>query len=1002
MRSSPSSLLPKLAPTLATVLAVAAVVGQSPATPKAADRLPTEPWRTPIHSAGNGPRGLEYGLWASGADFKVSFHDGFTFYPLVGDLGPNQPLRWRTASVHRGEHALVDGTAPAPDPVTSDWRCEYRHGVVTEAYDVLAAGVEQTFVLAVRPAGSGDLVITGEITTALQAEPRTARHGEIEFAASFCGPLVRYGKATVVDAGGDRAPVRTAFDGERITLIVDGAFLDSAAYPITVDPLLGRVLLDLSFGEPGFPDVGHEHQTGSGGSTTYVTYTREFGLGDFDGFGTLAHDDLSVPTLVFTDVTAGWSTPFIRNTFVGGLGTNGAWLAVMQHDVTVPVIGTISSLWLHTHAAGDTTLSTATVMVTPPSTSVSWRHPDIGGTGSMVAGTTALIVCEESISGAIPDTTGFLVDPSLGIVEIAVNSGPASGTDRRWPFVSQYCGGSTLASPGDPQNAWLVAWQQYAGSSGDDWDIMASLIGFDGTFGGEIEVGDTDASVHCLHPQVAGQRGSYAITYAKRDNPALSKYAGIDGTALESQRVDWAFGSAPTVLARHMIDDLTVPPNPPGHLFNCCLAFDNIGRDLWAGNYLVVADALPDFVRGHSLAHSGAPVEIVTLFDNGSDDGGFGGCTFDERNRRFPMAYFTHEMLPTFHPLRGDIYDLTGLARSTTYGIGCYERHLSWYEHFPYATADLDGRYVTATRNALGGQSITTVVGATITPPTSASLGLRDDSLSAPLTLPFMFDYPGGSTNTIRVDSNGRVFLGNFGSTDYTPSVAELLAASGPVLCPAWSDLEPTATRNVHYDPSGNRAYVTWNGCPMYPSIGANTFQVVFINGSPDRVEFHYQTFVNNASTNSTRGAIVGFSPGLGALDPGDRDLTAGPFGTAPDSPPLSLDTSAPPRLGTTIGLVTSAIPAGTILAANIMSFRRYDPGIDLASLGMDGCYQYVRLDFVSAIALPGPTWTRSFGVPGTLALQGLRVHSQSATISPGLNPLGVVASNGLQLVLGL
>ena len=38
-------------------------------------------------------------IWAAGADYKVSFHDGATFVPYLGREYPhNQPWSWRTAS----------------------------------------------------------------------------------------------------------------------------------------------------------------------------------------------------------------------------------------------------------------------------------------------------------------------------------------------------------------------------------------------------------------------------------------------------------------------------------------------------------------------------------------------------------------------------------------------------------------------------------------------------------------------------------------------------------------------------------------------------------------------------------------------------------------------------------------------------------------------------------------------------------------------------------------
>ena len=64
--------------------------------------------RVPIHSQAADPQGGQYGIWAAGTDYKVSFHDGFAFYPVLGTAYPhNLPLRWQTVAVQHGTKALI-------------------------------------------------------------------------------------------------------------------------------------------------------------------------------------------------------------------------------------------------------------------------------------------------------------------------------------------------------------------------------------------------------------------------------------------------------------------------------------------------------------------------------------------------------------------------------------------------------------------------------------------------------------------------------------------------------------------------------------------------------------------------------------------------------------------------------------------------------------------------------------------------------------------------------
>lgn len=130
------------------------------------------PMRAPIHSAPADAEGIAYGLWASGSAFKASFHDGFAFHPVVGASRASAPVQWRTLGVHRASEALA-GIASVPAPVHTDWRCEYRHARVTEAYDVRDEGVEQTFVLASPLPGSG--ISSSPVSCRAGSRPRCTR-----------------------------------------------------------------------------------------------------------------------------------------------------------------------------------------------------------------------------------------------------------------------------------------------------------------------------------------------------------------------------------------------------------------------------------------------------------------------------------------------------------------------------------------------------------------------------------------------------------------------------------------------------------------------------------------------------------------------------------------------------------------------------------------------------------------------------------------------------------
>ena len=105
-----------------------------------------------------------------------------------------------------------------------------------------------------------------------------------------------------------------------------------------------------------------------------------------------------------------------------------------------------------------------------------------------------------------------------------------------------------------------------------------------------------------------------------------------------------------------------------------------------------------------------------------------------------------------------------------------------------------------------------------------------DDELT--LELPFLLQYPGGSTNSLTVCSNGFVSPASNG-TSWTPGVADLLSGLAR-WAPLWHDLDPSAVGSgpVCFSANSVRAVVTWDGVQYYGSTATATFQIQFwVNG---------------------------------------------------------------------------------------------------------------------------------------------------------------------------
>lgn len=353
-------------------------------------------------------------------------------------------------------------------------------------------------------------------------------------------------------------------------------------------------------------------------------------------------------------------------------------------------------------------------------------------------------------------------------------------------------------------------------------------------------------------------------------------------------------------------------------------------------------------------------------------------------------------------------YSVTpGYATAAPYGLGCNARTVSFYESFPAGACDLGSASGTNVVQMIptGTGYIVNQGAANWFTPTSAPLAILDDALSASLSLPFSFPYPGGSTNSIIIESNGNVWLQppTHASLICDTSPAALLNR-GPVLSAFYDDLDPSTAGggsvSFDVDPNSQAVYCTWDSVPIYIAAPptprpTNTFQVALF--SSGMVELRYRQLDSTGSWTST---LVGFSPGTGNRDGGARDISASmPFITAPDLAPLGLAAIGRPILGNAgFGMSITDIPASSPIGALLLGFTQFNPGIPLAVVGMPGCSQYTSVDGKVITPFLGTPTAVNFGIPNLPVLTGLHAYSQALAFDPAANALGLLVSNGVDL----
>lgn len=154
--------------------------------------------------------------------------------PLADDRGT--PLSLETTRVARGSLVLASAARPASSFLESDGTVTLTRGEVTERIANDADGVEQSWRFDRLPSGSGDLVV--HVRAGGERYAASTDHG-LHFGGA-CGPGLRYGTATWVDATGKRTVITPRFveaTGD-IVMAVPDAVIASSQYPAVLDPTL--------------------------------------------------------------------------------------------------------------------------------------------------------------------------------------------------------------------------------------------------------------------------------------------------------------------------------------------------------------------------------------------------------------------------------------------------------------------------------------------------------------------------------------------------------------------------------------------------------------------------------------------------------------------------------------------------------------------------------------------------------------------------------------------
>lgn len=622
-------------------------------------------WRVPIHSLPAEPGASAYGTWAAGRGYKISFHDGMCFYPVLGASAPQSlPVRWQTTRVRLGATELLDAGTPSSQHHDS-WQFVYRSAGVSEVYDVRAEGVEQSFVIARPQQIDGDLEVIGRWTSPL-APRRDAVAGagtaSIAFVDHADREIVRYGAALAFDASGRRVDVATELEGDSIRLTVPAAWIRDARWPVTIDPLLTPRQL----AAPGSTTVAIDHSDvaiayGAATHRVMTTFSLPVSATDHDTYAVLTDANFQNPVTVFADIGGSYDTTHPRVAFVDQAGTSGRWTIAFERRSRRGTTA-LSRIGVWFHDGGNLTFQSGS-MITLPLTTQGWddRRPDIGGSRNDPY---ALLVYEKNldVSQSVDDLTelhrvmvnadarSFGTPALLDTIAIVPLT---SASDRANPSVNQ-------TSDGSPLN-WVVCYQQ-RGLPVTSWKIKARLISSSGsTSNPAVIVNSLTGEPSSIEPSVDGGNTRYGVAYLLADSTSATT-----GSKLAMTRFMWnSAASGPTVQWTSVLDTATAF----GSVDTPRVVYDtNVGN--WAVAYRKrwPLFGTPDRIQAVRVGFDGAVVESQSVYSTLSTDGAAPSVVFDLSNKRFLLAYGTAQ---ASSPVFGRLWTYPSNALNVPYGTSC-------------------------------------------------------------------------------------------------------------------------------------------------------------------------------------------------------------------------------------------------------------------------------------------------------------------------------------------
>jgi hypothetical protein len=442
-------------------------------------------------------------LWVRGRTYKASFDaSGATYYPRFGPKQPeNAPLRLSPESVTVGGAPIAFAGLVAPS--RSGERVEFDRGAFVEAYELSPGSVEQLFVFPSVPAG-GDLVVRIPVPGSLDA---FATASGLEFRGEL--GKVDYSRAVAIDATGMRAIAPTVVEDGAIVIRVDAAFLATAAMPLTIDPVVGTVVIDTTTSDTRSPDVAWCSTEG----VWFAVYQETFSATDIDVYVEAYTSSGGFIVLASVDVTgASWTAPRIAS------------LAAAQKFLVVAEVASTTPHGIRGRVVEPNgTIITSGLQFDIAVGGIPNVAPDVGGDPTPTGTSNWCVVYEADFSSTDKQIAYRLVTPSSTLVGPGPTYFAFSGSQLFLPSISK-------SNAGDE---WLVVW---AGNGQVTFaDIGGARIGRSGNVtAAPFDITGSFAFdfTPCASSPIPGTRRNMVAFVRGLDNGRDIMLAALDGTTV--------------------------------------------------------------------------------------------------------------------------------------------------------------------------------------------------------------------------------------------------------------------------------------------------------------------------------------------------------------------------------------------------------------------------------------------------------------------------------------